>query len=676
MYPDPMTNNPGRVAPDHHTHLPGRTPVRPRRPIAAGVLSVLLGLSCFAASPAHAYRAGGGNDRPSVGIPEYETVAAYLRDADRIHPRHVKIGDYTFVWNHLHAFRQGKTLTSVNQLIKSYNDVAAYRADSTRTTRLYANIGSEMYRVTDLEARNTAGTLSDLNLPGPVQFPSVAVGQDAYAGDYGATAIGVNAGASIIASTAIGRHSRASGWKSTALGTAARANGRSATAVGRASTAVGTDSTSLGAEAEAVGIDATSLGSKAEALNQGATALGSGSRATSYASTALGYSSWATGLHGAPSGSTAVGVKSHATGEKSAALGGYATAAGDYSTAVGQASEAHGHDTVAVGRGAVAGAVLSSSAKGETYRYETYRYSNVAKYLADNTRPSKVETVQIGKNVYQVAALNRITSLTKDNLPGALTTTTGGVAVGFRAAAEGMNSIALGWKAEATGTNGIAIGSGSGVSAGANEVIVGTSEHTYKLPGLKTTSGTRVVTVDSNGQLSTQSTTTGTASSRGGALRGAAGLSSEVTAVSRTEAADYEKAPAIGSGPTAPATAEQRRVVVQDTNRDGSVRLRTLDFGDLSGMEQRLAGVDRRVTSLSERLNKATAMSSALSALPNIVPGDNRFFLGVGAGHYSSEQALAIGMSARVQSRVFVNAGVALASGDEVSVRGGVGVVW
>ncbi len=202
---------------------------------------------------------------------------------------------------------------------------------------------------------------------------------------------------------------------------------------------------------------------------------------------------------------------------------------------------------------------------------------------------------------------------------------------------------------------------------------------TYKLPGLgrDVTSGTtRVVTVDSNGRLSTQSTATGTASSRGAALRGAAVLSSDVTAVSRTEAADYEKAPAIGSGPTAPATAEQRRVVVQDTNRDGSVRIRTLDFGDLSGMEQRLAGVDRRVTSLSERLNKATAMSSALSALPNVVPGDNRFFLGVGAGHYSSEQALAIGMSARIQSRVFVNAGVALASGDEVSVRGGVGVVW
>ena len=279
-------------------------------------------------------------------------------------------------------------------------------------------------------------------------------------------------------------------------------------------------------------------------------------------------------------------------------------------------------------------------------------------------------------------------------------TRTNSIALGRDASViTGTESIALGRGASVSGNNGIAIGSGVGVFVKAKEVVIGTEDRThtntdgttitypnstYKLPGLgkdvpKGT--TRVVTVDSNGQLSTQSTTAGTASSRGGALRGAAELSSGVTALDRgigtpAEAADYEKAPAIGSGPTAPATAEQRRVVVQDTNRDGSVRLRTLDLGDLSGLDRRLAGVDQRVTSLSERLNKATAMSSALSALPNVVPGDNRFFLGVGVGHYSSEQALAVGMSARIQSRVFVNAGVALASGDEVSVRGGVGVVW
>ena len=625
MYPNPMTNDPNRVAPDHRIQLPGPTPVRPRRPIAAGVLSVLLGLSCFAASPAWAYKAGtGANDRP---------------------------------WN---------------ANIKVYRDVAAYIADAANRNKYkHVQIGSLVYLVTALNNHGTAeAPLTDSNLPPPVDtdrlFKTVAVGGGANAESAGATAIGSPSSAVGPYAVAIGSGSSTAGRGAVALGWNSRARWH-AIAVGEYSRAQSLDSTAVGMYSTAHGAEATSLGSRTEALGQGATALGSGSRATSYASTAIGYFSWAHGLHGAPSGSTAVGVKSHATGEKSAALGGYATAAGDYSTAVGQASEAHGQDTVAVGRGAVAGADLPSD------KHETYRYSNVAKYLAD-TRPAGVKTVQIREKVYQVAALNAVTSLTEDNLPGALTTTRGGVAVGFRAAAEGMNSIALGWKAKATGTKGIAIG--SDVTAGANEVVVGASGHTYKLPGLKTTSGTRVVTVDSNGRLSTQTTTTGTASSRGAALRGAAGLSSEVTAVSRTEAADYEKAPAIGSGPTAPATAEQRRVVVQDTNRDGSVRLRTLDFGDLSGMEQRLAGVDRRVTSLSERLNKATAMSSALSALPNVVPGDNRFFLGVGAGHYSSEQALAIGMSARVQSRVFVNAGVALASGDEVSVRGGVGVVW
>ena len=682
MYPENMTNDPDRVASDHYIHLPGPTPVRPRRHIAAGVLSLLLALSCFAASPTWAYKAGrGADDTPYNMFTNYDSANAYIA------------------------------------------------ARSKHTNDLYVIIKDKVYRVRDLNARHTPeNPLTDDNLPTPVDndtFGTVAVGRGADTSSNAAISIGVDSAASTTSSVAIGRTSHASGPRSIALGRHSHAEGRFSMALGLWSHAQGVNSIALGHNSRAEGVssialghlsraqsedsvavgrgstahgtDAASLGSAAEALGQGATALGSHSQASSYASTAIGYSSWATGLHPAPSGSTAVGVESHATGEKSAALGGYATAAGDHSTAVGQASEAHGDNTVAVGRGAVAGADLSSSDKEETYRY-----SNVAEYLADTTRTSGVKTVQIGKNVYKVTALNGVTSLTKDNLPGALTTTTGGVAVGFRAVAAGTDSIALGRGASVIGNNGIAIGSGLGVSVGANEVVIGTKARThrttidgttttitypnstYKLPGLgkDVPSGTtRVVTVDSNGQLSTQSTTAGTASSRGAALRGAAELSSDVTALDRdlgtpAEAADYEKAPAIGSGPTAPATAEQRRVVVQDTNRDGSVRLRTLDLGDLSGLDRRLAGVDQRVTSLSERLNKATAMSSALSALPNVVPGDNRFFLGVGVGHYSSEQALAIGMSARIESRVFVNAGVAVASGDEVSVRGGVGVVW
>ena len=141
----------------------------------------------------------------------------------------------------------------------------------------------------------------------------------------------------------------------------------------------------------------------------------------------------------------------------------------------------------------------------------------------------------------------------------------------------------------------------------------------------------------------------------------------------------YEEAPEIGSGDGAPVSSSGRRVVVQDTNRDGSVRLRTLDFSDLSALDRRIDAFDKRVDSLDDRLDRATAMSSALSALPNVVPNGGRFYLGAGVGHYADKQALAIGMSARLgtKNNVFVNAGVATASGAKsVSARGGIGFVW
>ena len=677
MDPKPMTNDSGRAAPDRRIHIQSRTPVRSCRRIAAGVLSVLLGLSCFVASPAWAYKAGQGADDTPTNIPEFANVAAYLEDRDRGSYMYVKIRHsgtlYTLKRRDLEAFHKANTLTGAN-LITPYADTTAYLASSGRTNLLYAYIGDKVYRVTDLEAARVGNTIP--NLPDPVEnlgTSNTAVGQGASTTEYRSVAIGSNATATNRATVAIGPLSRASGWKSIAIGADANANG--GIAMGRNAQAHA-GSTALGQWANARGSGAVSLGNGAAASGGGAAALGSLSRAAADSSTALGSSSWATGSDG----STAVGGASRATGERSTALGSTAKAGGLRSTAVGQDSQTQGADTVAVGRNAEAGGLKV----GKTY-------DDVLKYLADTTRTAHAN-VRIGSNVYQVNALEAVTSLTKDNLPTAMIVTAGGVAVGVNTRAAGMNSIALGWDAEATGRDNIALGRGArahgtnaiaigpGVSAAQNEVVVGASTHTtYKLPGLATTSGTQVVTVDSTGRLSTQAATS--SSSRSASLRGAAALSSEVTALNRdtetrTDAADYEKAPAIGSGPTAPETADQRRVVVQDTNRDGSVRLRTLDFSDLSGMDRRLDGVEQRVSSLSDRLNKATAMSAALSALPNVVPGDNRFFLGVGAGHYSSEQALAVGMSARVGRHVFVNAGAALASGDDASVRGGVGVVW
>ena len=136
----------------------------------------------------------------------------------------------------------------------------------------------------------------------------------------------------------------------------------------------------------------------------------------------------------------------------------------------------------------------------------------------------------------------------------------------------------------------------------------------------------------------------------------------------------------------------QRRVVVQDVYQDDGtsrVRLRTLNLGldldRLSGIDRRVDalgsrvdGLDRRLDGLGARIDKSTAMSSALTALPNVVPSGGRFYLGAGVGHYRGQQAIAAGMSARVGARnnVFLNAGAATAGGGSVSARAGVGFVW
>ena len=73
MSPEPMMNDSDRVAPDRRLQLPSPT----RRRTAAVVLSLLLALSCFAASPAGAVKLGeGANDTPFVQ--EYDNVAAYI----------------------------------------------------------------------------------------------------------------------------------------------------------------------------------------------------------------------------------------------------------------------------------------------------------------------------------------------------------------------------------------------------------------------------------------------------------------------------------------------------------------------------------------------------------------------------------------------------------------------
>ena len=129
-------------------------------------------------------------------------------------------------------------------------------------------------------------------------------------------------------------------------------------------------------------------------------------------------------------------------------------------------------------------------------------------------------------------------------------------------------------------------------------------------------------------------------------------------------------------------------VVVQELLPDGGGgRLRTLPMSRFDGAEAlsrvnaltgRVDGVRRDLNALSGRLDSSAAMTSALTALPNVVPGGGRVYVGAGAGAYRGEQALALGLSARLdrESNVFVNVGAAISTGGEVVSRIGAGIVW
>ena len=277
MNPRPMTNDSDRVAHDHRIQLPGPTPVRPRRPIAAGVLSLLLGLSCFAASPTWAYKAGtGADDRPS-NLKVYATRNDYFTAEPAPHNK------YTHV-----------------------------------------QIGSLVYLVTELEEHRTL-----ITLPDPVDddrtLKTVAVGGDAKAKDKGAIAIGFSSHAESGNAVVIGASSNAENGNAVAIGASSRTVGYSAVAIGssantrgRGSVALGFNSlarrhaTALGDTSRAEGQYSIALGLRSRAQNDNSIALGSYSHAVMKNSIAIG-SGWISGSTIWP-GAKATGTNSIAIG--------------------------------------------------------------------------------------------------------------------------------------------------------------------------------------------------------------------------------------------------------------------------------------------------------------------------------------------------------------------------
>ena len=380
---------------------------------------------------------------------------------------------------------------------------------------------------------------------------SIAIGDESNASAEGSIAIGDESNASGRGGVAIGEESDASGLDSLALATGSNASGEESIAIGFDSTASGSDGIAIGDESTASGSDGIAIGELSVASNENSIAIGEESASTGANSVALGGSSYAPGDDSIAIGedstarglrSITIGTDSSASGIDSVALGGSSAAGGEGSAAFGAEATAVGERSIAFGSGANAGGALATD--GNYISVSDYRtdnpsgsntghvviagrlyssaavdawigglpdFASLTDYQAA-TIPNGTTHVVIDGRVYALEDLNAIPNLTDNNLDEVVVvelppestlapTTENAVAVGAGSNAEGANAIALGSGAQANFDNAIAIG--ADVTAGANQVVIGTANHTYTLPGLATAPGVSgaVVSVDENGQI-------------------------------------------------------------------------------------------------------------------------------------------------------------------------------
>jgi len=216
-------------------------------------------------------------------------------------------------------------------------------------------------------------------------------------------------------------------------------------------------------------------------------------------------SSFGTAANANGDNSQAFGASASSNGVNTTAVGANATAIGTNAYASGANARAEGRNVVAIGTGAVA------------YGYNTNVVTIGTDGYANGTNAIALgsSSQAIGTNVDAFGAAANAQGLNA-------------LAMGSGAKAVGVNVIAIGAAANAFGTNATAIGPGAtagtygstAIGAGAytwrrNQVVLGTSNNNYQLPGLGGVNGQfindtyqnygekRFVTTDSQGTLGT-----------------------------------------------------------------------------------------------------------------------------------------------------------------------------
>ena len=204
---------------------------------------------------------------------------------------------------------------------------------------------------------------------------AIAIGDASKVEANHAVAIGKESKASGESSVAIGDQSESIGINSLSLGKEAKANGESSVAIGTQSKSVGPNSLAFGKEAKANGESSVAIGPQSESIGTNSLAFGKEAKATGESTAAIGKGSKATGAS-----TIAIGTQSESVGTNSLAIGKESKGTGESTVAIGLQSESTGTNSVAIGKetkttvdGAVAiGSNSIADRSGKTASYIGY----------------------------------------------------------------------------------------------------------------------------------------------------------------------------------------------------------------------------------------------------------------------------------------------------------------
>ena len=204
---------------------------------------------------------------------------------------------------------------------------------------------------------------------------AIAIGDASKVEANHAVAIGKESKASGESSVAIGDQSESIGINSLSLGKEAKANGESSVAIGTQSKSVGSNSLAFGKEAKANGESSVAIGLQSESIGTNSLAFGNEAKATGESTTAIGKESKATGAS-----TIAIGTQSESVGTNSLTIGKESKGTGESTVAIGLQSESIGTNSIAIGKetkatvdGAVAIGVNSiADRSGKTASYIGY----------------------------------------------------------------------------------------------------------------------------------------------------------------------------------------------------------------------------------------------------------------------------------------------------------------